>query len=299
MKAGSVYDKTIWHTVHLISGAPTTFLYISLYHQGAFLYEACMYAKTTRVCFVEKLPLSGHVLFTKLVSPWVYFLSYIGPDQVIDISYDPIQVRPFCKKRYTGILCNVWHNFFIREMHFGTTGTIKDILLGKMCPSVGMFFAKNGPIQIRSYELTTWFGWELVRLILRDLGHCPRCQSHRGQWAGSRGINPDSDTKRIDNSGSAITVLATKYLYNDAKCLLLSERWVLFLTCRPSLLFWSRDTNRPISIKKMGLLPCQLVCCLCKNVLLGLLPCQQDVVPWDYALVLAGHPPILNELENQ
>ncbi len=146
--------------------------------------------------------------------------------------------------------------FFIREMHFGTTGTIKDILLGKMCPSVGMFFAKNGPIQIRSYELTTWFGWELVRLILRDLGHCPRCQSHRVQWAESRGINPDSDTKRIDNSGSATTVLATKYLYNDAKCLLLSERWVLFLTCRPSLLFWSRDTN---SIKKMGLLPCQLV----------------------------------------
>ncbi len=30
-----------------------------------------------------------------------------------------------------------------------------------------------------------------------------------------------------------------------------SERWVFFLTCQPSLLFWSCDTNRPISIKKM------------------------------------------------
>ncbi len=32
-------------------------------------------------------------------------------------------------------------------------------------------------------------------------------------------------------------------------------------------------------------------CSPCKNVLLGLLPSQQGVVPWDYALVLAGHPP--------
>ncbi len=30
--------------------------------------------------------------------------------------------------------------------------------------------------------------------------------------------------KLVDNSGSATTVLATKYLYNDAKCLFLSER---------------------------------------------------------------------------
>ncbi len=108
-------------------------------------------------------------------------------------------------------------------------------------------------------ELTTRFGWESVRLILRDLGHCPRRRSRRGQWARSRGINSDSHTKRVDNSGSATTVLATKYLFNDAKCLFLSERWVFFLTCRPSLMFWSRHTNRQISIKKMGLLPCQPV----------------------------------------
>ncbi len=108
-------------------------------------------------------------------------------------------------------------------------------------------------------ELTTRFGWESVRLIPRDLGHCLRQLCRLGQWARSRGINPDSHTKRVDNSCSATTVLATKYLYNEAKCLFLSERWVLFLKCRPSLLFWSRDTNRPISIKKMGLLPCQSV----------------------------------------
>ncbi len=108
-------------------------------------------------------------------------------------------------------------------------------------------------------ELTTRFGWESVRLIPRDLGHCPRQRSRRGLWARSRGINPDSHPKRVDNSGSDTTVLATKYLYIDAKCLFLSERWVLFLTCRPSLLFWSHNTNRPISMNKMGLLPCQLV----------------------------------------
>ncbi len=34
-------------------------------------------------------------------------------------------------------------------------------------------------------------------------------------------IDPDSHTKRVDNSGSATTVLATKYLYNDANCLFL------------------------------------------------------------------------------
>ncbi len=101
--------------------------------------------------------------------------------------------------------------------------------------------------------------WESVRLIPRDLGHCPRRQSRRGQWARSQGINPDSHTNRVDNSGSATTVLATKNLYNDAKSLFLSERWVFFLKCQPSLLFWWRDTNRPITIKKMGLLPCQLV----------------------------------------
>ncbi len=112
---------------------------------------------------------------------------------------------------------------------------------------------------IQSTELTTRFGWESVRLIPKDLGHCQRRRSCRGQWARSWGINPDSHTKRVDNSGSAKNVLATKYLYNDAKCLFLSERWVFFLKCQPSLLFWSCDTNRPISIKKMGLLSCQLV----------------------------------------
>ncbi len=74
----------------------------------------------------------------------------------------------------------------------------------------------------RSTELTMRFGWESVRLILRDLGHCPRWRSRRGQWARSQGINPDSHTKLVDNSGSATTILATKYLYNDAKCLFLS-----------------------------------------------------------------------------
>ncbi len=108
-------------------------------------------------------------------------------------------------------------------------------------------------------ELPTRFGWESVRLIPRDLGHCPRRRTRWEQWARSRGINPDSHTKRVDNSGSATTVLATEYLFNDAKCLFLSERWVLFPKCRPSLLFWSCYTNRPVNIKKMGLLPCQPV----------------------------------------
>ncbi len=116
-----------------------------------------------------------------------------------------------------------------------------------------------------STELTTRFGWESVRLIQRDLGHCLRWQSRRGQWARSWGINPDSNTKRVDNSCSATTILSTKYLYNDAKCLFLCDRWELFQTCRPSLLFWSRDTNRQISIKKMGLLPCQPIVVLAKT----------------------------------
>ncbi len=92
-------------------------------------------------------------------------------------------------------------------------------------------------------ELTTRFGSESVRLIQRDLGDCPRRRSHQGQWARSRGINPDTHTKWVDNSSSVTTVLATKYLYNDAKCLFLSERWVLFLKCRPSLLFWSATAS--------------------------------------------------------
>ncbi len=33
----------------------------------------------------------------------------------------------------------------------------------------------------RATELTTRFMWESVRLILRDLGHCPRRRSRRGQ----------------------------------------------------------------------------------------------------------------------
>ncbi len=131
--------------------------------------------------------------------------------------------------------------------------------LSAWSPNITLPSCDKTELSAWSIELTTRFGCESVRLIPRDLGHCPRQWSRRGQWARSRGINPDSHTKRVDNSGSATTVLATKYLYIDAKCLLLSKRWVLFLTCRPSLLFWSRDTNRPISIKKMGLLPCQLV----------------------------------------
>ncbi len=101
------------------------------------------------------------------------------------------------------------------------------------------------------YELTMRFGCESVRLIPRDLGKCPRERSHQGQWAKSQAINPNSHPKQVDNSGSVTTVLVTKCLYNDAKCLFLFERWVLFLSCQPSLLFWSCDTNRPIIIKKM------------------------------------------------
>ncbi len=68
-----------------------------------------------------------------------------------------------------------------------------------------------------SYELTTRFGWESVRLIIRDLGG-------GGIWSRFGGINSDSHPKQVDNSGSATTVLATIYLYNDAQCLFLSER---------------------------------------------------------------------------
>ncbi len=117
-------------------------------------------------------------------------------------------------------------------------------------------------------ELTKRFGWESVRLI----------PSRLGQWARSQGINPGSHTKQIDNSGSATTVLATKYLYNDAKCLFLFESWVLFLKCRPSSLFWSRDTNRPISIKKMWLLPCQPVVVPAKTFFRDY--CQHHVLCW-------------------
>ncbi len=149
--------------------------------------------------------------------------------------------------------------------HWPLSGT-----LYKLHQTIGYQFKTTSSVsdigwQWGATELTTRFGWESVRLIPRDLGHCPRRQSHRGQWARSRGINPDSHTKRVDNSGSATTVLATKYLYNDAKCLFLSERWVFFLKCWPSLLFWSCDTNRPISINKMGLLPCQQVVVLAKT----------------------------------
>ncbi len=119
-----------------------------------------------------------------------------------------------------------------------------------------------------SYELTVRFGSESVKLIQRDLGHCPRRQSCWGQWARSRGINPDPHTKRVDNSGSATTVSPTKYLYNDEKCLLLSERWsasklsAIFVV----LVVWP---YRPISIKN--------------NILLRLLPCQGSslwTMPW-------------------
>ncbi len=93
------------------------------------------------------------------------------------------------------------------------------------------------------YELTMRFGCELMRVILRDLGHCPIWLRHLWQWPRSRGINPDSHPIRVDNSGSATTVLPTKYLYNDAKRFF-SERWVcFFLNCRPSLLFWSYATH--------------------------------------------------------
>ncbi len=140
-------------------------------------------------------------------------------------------------------------------------------------------------------ELTTRFGWDSVRLIRRDLGHCPRWWSHLGQWARSRGINPDSHTKRVDNSGSATTVLATKYLYNDAKCLFLSERWVLFSKVSAIfviLITWHKQTNQH---QENGTTALPAGCSPCKNVLLGLLSCQHGVVPWDYVLVLAGHPP--------
>ncbi len=106
-------------------------------------------------------------------------------------------------------------------------------------------------------ELTTRFGWESVRLIPRDLGHCPRRRTRWEQWARSRGINPDSHTKRVDNSGSATTVLATNtFIMKQNVCFCLKGKY-FFLKSLPSLLFWSCDTNRPISIKKMGLLPCQ------------------------------------------
>ncbi len=114
------------------------------------------------------------------------------------------------------------------------------------------------------------------------------------QWPRSWGIYSDSHPKRVHNSGSATTVLQTKYLYNDAKPLFLSERWVFFKTLIHLICFdhmtqtWS---NRPIIIKK--------------NVLLGLLPCRV-VVTWDYTLVvprLLTFPwkasPILNELKKQ
>ncbi len=112
---------------------------------------------------------------------------------------------------------------------------------------------------LESTELTTRFGWESVRLTPKDLGHCPRRRSRLRQWARSRGISPDSHTKRVDNSGSATTFLATNTFIMMQNVFFCLKGECFFLKCRPSLLFWSRDTNRPISIKKMGLLPCQLV----------------------------------------
>ncbi len=69
-------------------------------------------------------------------------------------------------------------------------------------------------------------------------------------WVGGGQIDPEgsgslpnSHSKWVDNSGSATTVLPTKYLYNDAKHLFFVWKVSAFLNCRPSLLFWSRDTN--------------------------------------------------------
>ncbi len=130
-----------------------------------------------------------------------------------------------------------------------------------------------------TYELTMRFRWELVKLIPRDLGHCPRWRSHRRQSARSQGINRESHPTRVDNSGSTTTVLSTKYLYNDVKCLFLSERWVLFYTVSHLCCFdhvtqtWP---NRTIKFKEKYSFGTSAL---------------QGVVPWDYHYP-AGHSPI-------
>ncbi len=109
-------------------------------------------------------------------------------------------------------------------------------------------------------------------------------------------------TKWVDNSGSVTTVLVTKYLYNDAKCLFLSERWVLFLTCWPSLLFWSCDTNRPISTKKMffwDYCPAQPGCSPCKKSSFGTTAVPAGCSPMGLCHGPGRASPILHELENQ
>ncbi len=85
----------------------------------------------------------------------------------------------------------------------------------------GLFVMTNGP-----YELTTKFGSRSVRLIIRDqMGHHMRAKPVGGElW--SRGVNPNLLPKQVDNSGCATTLSPIEYLHNDAKHLVLSEKWV-------------------------------------------------------------------------
>ncbi len=140
----------------------------------------------------------------------------------------------------------------------------------------------NMSIWINYYTISTFSckSWPLVLSI--------NCWINNEVWVGVGEIDPEG-------SGSlpemAKTVLATKYLYNDAKCLFLSERWVFFLQLSAIfvvLIMWHNQTNQH---HENGTIALPAGCSPCKNLLLGVLPCQQGVVPWDYALVLAGHPP--------
>ncbi len=135
------------------------------------------------------------------------------------------------------------------------------------------------------------FGCESVRLILRDLGHC-----HRVQWARSRGINPDSHPKWVDNSCFATIVVPTKYLDNDAKRLFLSERWVFFSKLSAIfvvLITWQTlDTTDQSASRKTFFYDYFLA-------FNGTTTALQGVVLWDYALLVPRASSILNELDKQ
>ncbi len=59
---------------------------------------------------------------------------------------------------------------------------------------------------VKPYELTTRFGWESVRLIPRDLGHCLRWWSRQGP--GIKGIEPDHERSILSPTQNKLIILA-------------------------------------------------------------------------------------------
>ncbi len=153
----------------------------------------------------------------------------------------------------------------------------------------GLFVMTNGP-----YELTTKFGSRSVRLIIRDqMGHHMRTKPVGGElW--SRGVNPNLLPKQVDNSGCATTLSPIEYLHNDAKHLVLSEKWVRIQNvchlCWPNL---ARACSCDKSASRMS--P--------ENVVLGFPP-YQGRSPGTPALIVSSPlylpwqgTPILNKIE--